>query len=176
MKSWFYQSLRLSVAWWQPISPYRQLSADCCLDRRAKLPRPPHSNKARSTVDHFVGMRIRERRRALGLTQRELAESAAADLTPQQLHNYELGKNGVSSGMLYEIARALRTSPECFFEGLDTDHPVTQETSLQRLMNDLMRSLGELKSGEHLEAIGHLTRGLAAKARSKRRPRRVLER
>jgi len=120
-------------------------------------------------------MRIRERRRMLGLLGRELGDKIGRSV--QQVHKYELGQDRVSSGMLYEIARALRTSPECFFEGLDTDHPVTQETSLQRLMNDLMRSLGELKSGEHLEAIGHLVRGLATKPRSKRRrQRRVLER
>jgi transcriptional regulator with XRE-family HTH domain len=112
-------------------------------------------------------MRIRERRRALGLTQRELAESAGS--TPQQIYNYEQGENGVSAGLLYEIARVLRTSPDYFFEGLDKDRPVTQETPLQRIMSDLMCSLAELQSGEHLEAIGHLVRRLATKPGLKKR-------
>lgn len=73
--------------------------------------------------------------------------------------------------MLYEIARALRTSPECFYEGLDKeiDDLVPQETPRQRIVSDFARSLGELQSREHLEAIGQLVRVLSTKPGSKKR-------
>jgi transcriptional regulator with XRE-family HTH domain len=112
-------------------------------------------------------MRIRERRRAIGLLGRELGDRIGRSV--QQVHKYELGQDGVSAGLLYEIALVLRTSPDYFFEGLDTDHPVTQETPLQRIMSDLMCSLAELQSEEHLEAIGHLVRGLTTKPGLKKR-------
>lgn len=138
------------------------------------MPRPLHPNKAHLTVNRFVGVRIRERRRALGLSQRELSESAGS--THQQIYNYERGENGVSVGLLYEIARVLRTSPDYFFEGLDKNHLVTQETPRQRIMSDLMHSLAELQSKEHLELIGQLARGLTTKpGLKKRRAHRALE-
>jgi transcriptional regulator with XRE-family HTH domain len=129
-----------------------------------------------STANQFVGRRIRERRRALGLSQRKLGESIGG-ATPQQFYKYERGDNGVSAGLLYEIAGALHTTPDYFFDGFkeETTAPLPR---YQSMLLDLMRSLGEIQSKEQIEGIGHLVRALAIdRSRDKRRPRpRILAR
>ena len=59
-------------------------------------------------VDVEVGARIRARRRALRLSQSQLAE--ALGITFQQVQKYERGANRVSASMLVGIAQVLSTS------------------------------------------------------------------
>lgn len=68
-------------------------------------------------VDNHVGMRIRSRRRELGISQEALAE--AVGLTFQQIQKYERGSNRVSASTLWEIATHLRAPISYFFEGLE---------------------------------------------------------
>jgi len=70
-------------------------------------------------VDRHVGALIRAKRKAMGMSQSELAE--ALGITFQQIQKYERGANRVSSSKLYEIAQKLNTPLADFFEGLD--HP-----------------------------------------------------
>jgi transcriptional regulator with XRE-family HTH domain len=120
--------------------------------------RNPAMRGGNLTIDRFVGMRIRERRMMLGLSQRELAESIGL-ATQQMIFKYEAGRNAVSAAILYEIAGVLRTSVAYFFEGLEekaaTELPLDQPMHL-----NLMRSLSEIKNEVHLEAIGRLIRAL----------------
>ena len=67
-------------------------------------------------IDVHVGLRIRLRRKELGVSQEKLAE--AIGLTFQQVQKYERAANRVSATKLYEMARALETSTAYFFEGL----------------------------------------------------------
>ncbi len=67
-------------------------------------------------VDRHVGLRIRMRRKELGISQERLAE--ALGLTFQQVQKYERAANRVSASKLFEIARALSTSIGYFYEGL----------------------------------------------------------
>jgi transcriptional regulator with XRE-family HTH domain len=67
-------------------------------------------------VDRHVGLRIRMRRKEVGISQERLAE--ALGLTFQQVQKYERAANRVSASKLFEIARALKTSPAYFYEGL----------------------------------------------------------
>ena len=71
-------------------------------------------------VDVHVGLRIRLRRKELGVSQEKLAD--AIGLTFQQVQKYERAANRVSASKLYEVARALATSTAYFFEGLTDDH------------------------------------------------------
>jgi transcriptional regulator with XRE-family HTH domain len=71
-------------------------------------------------VDVHVGLRIRLRRKELGVSQEKLAD--AIGLTFQQVQKYERAANRVSASKLYEVARALDTSTAYFFEGLTDDH------------------------------------------------------
>jgi transcriptional regulator with XRE-family HTH domain len=67
-------------------------------------------------VDRHVGLRIRLRRKELGLSQEKLAESIG--LTFQQIQKYERAANRVSASKLWELARALQISVGYFYEGL----------------------------------------------------------
>ncbi|HEX3699770.1 MAG TPA: helix-turn-helix transcriptional regulator [Phenylobacterium sp.] len=70
-------------------------------------------------VDRHVGLHIRMRRKALGVSQEKLAESLG--LTFQQVQKYERGANRVSASKLWEIARALKTNVAYFYEGLEDE-------------------------------------------------------
>ena len=48
-----------------------------------------------NAIDHHVGKRIRRRRRLLGLTQQQLAQSVGIRF--QQIQKYESGANRVSA-------------------------------------------------------------------------------
>ena len=67
-------------------------------------------------VDIHVGARIRMRRKSLGLSQTQLADSVG--ITFQQLQKYERGANRVSASKLYGMAVTLQASVAWFFEGM----------------------------------------------------------
>ena len=79
-------------------------------------------------IDVHVGDRVRRRRRALGVSQEQLADKLG--LTFQQVQKYERGANRVSASKLYQIASALQASIAYFFEGLPDPvraHGVSEE-------------------------------------------------
>lgn len=87
------------------------------MDKLVELERGPNP------VDRHVGLRIRMRRKELGISQERLAE--AVGLTFQQIQKYERAANRVSASKLWELARALRTNIAYFYEGLtemEADH------------------------------------------------------
>jgi transcriptional regulator with XRE-family HTH domain len=67
-------------------------------------------------IDFHLGKRMRRRRRLLGLTQQQLAESCGVRF--QQIQKYECGANRVSAARLWKIAGALEVQMNYFFEGL----------------------------------------------------------
>jgi transcriptional regulator with XRE-family HTH domain len=67
-------------------------------------------------VDLHVGSRVRMRRKLMGVSQEQLADSLG--LTFQQVQKYERGANRVSASKLYEIARTLQVPVSFFFDGL----------------------------------------------------------
>ncbi len=67
-------------------------------------------------IDLYVGQRLRQRRRLLGLTQQKLAD--AVNIRFQQIQKYESGSNRVSASRLWSLARALSVPVSYFFEGL----------------------------------------------------------
>jgi transcriptional regulator with XRE-family HTH domain len=70
-----------------------------------------------TAVDRHVGLRIRMRRRELGMSQERLAD--AIGLTFQQVQKYERAANRVSASKLWEIAKVLRSNIAYFYEGLE---------------------------------------------------------
>jgi transcriptional regulator with XRE-family HTH domain len=66
-------------------------------------------------IDVHVGLRIRQRRRLLGMRQEALG--AAVGLSFQMVLKYEIGSNSVPASRLFEVAKALDVSPSFFFEG-----------------------------------------------------------
>lgn len=67
-------------------------------------------------VDRHVGLRIRMRRKELGISQERLA--MAVGLTFQQIQKYERAANRVSASKLWELAQALHTGVTYFYDGL----------------------------------------------------------
>ena len=96
-------------------------------------------------VDRHVGALIRAKRKAVGVSQAELAQ--ALGLTFQQVQKYERGTNRVSSSKLYEIAQKLDTPLSSFFEGLD--HPAGG----QSVSGELIDFLGESGSQDLVTAF-----------------------
>ena len=66
-------------------------------------------------IDVHVGLRIRQRRRFLGMSQEKLG--AAIGLTFPMIQKYEVGSNSVPASRLFEVAKALDVPPSLFFEG-----------------------------------------------------------
>ena len=73
------------------------------------------ANRAPNPIDRHVGLRIRMRRKELGVSQERLAESIG--LTFQQIQKYERAANRVSASKLWELAGALHTNVSYFYEG-----------------------------------------------------------
>ncbi|GER06947.1 transcriptional regulator [Iodidimonas muriae] len=68
-------------------------------------------------VDTYVGRRIRERRKIVGLTQQKLAEKLG--LSFQQVQKYEKGLNRVGVSRLVKLSAALEVPISYFFEDLE---------------------------------------------------------
>ena len=66
-------------------------------------------------VDVHVGTRVRQRRKALHVSQQELAKRLG--LTFQQVQKYERGMNRISASKLFEISLVLQIPVSWLFEG-----------------------------------------------------------
>jgi transcriptional regulator with XRE-family HTH domain len=127
----------------------------------------PRSTGGRSRaldIDHFVSLRIRQRRIMLGLTQQQMAELIG--VTYQQAHKYETGINRISAGRLYQIAQALGVEIGYFFEEVEPGRPVKSTPNemmpQQRMLLELARNFASIQSKKHQEAICNLARVLSA--------------
>ncbi len=67
-------------------------------------------------IDLHLGRRLRRRRRLLGLTQQQLAVQVGVRF--QQVQKYECGANRISAARLWELAEALSTPINYFYDGL----------------------------------------------------------
>lgn len=74
-------------------------------------------------VDVVVGRRLKARRRLLGFTQQQLAQSCG--VTFQQIQKYECAACRLSANMLWKVAGALDVEVSYFFAGLtpEGDNP-----------------------------------------------------
>lgn len=113
-------------------------------------------------VDHYVSLRIRQRRIMLGLTQQQMAELIG--VTYQQAHKYEKGINRIAAGRLYTIAQALGVDVSYFFEGLDKEQRF-KPTPQQRMLLELARNFASISSRKYQDAICNLARVLASPER-----------
>lgn len=81
-------------------------------------------------IDIHVGLRVRAKRKEVGMSQTALAD--AIGLTFQQIQKYERGFNRISASRMVAIARALGVPPAYFFEELEsTDRPKMSEEQRQ---------------------------------------------
>jgi DNA-binding XRE family transcriptional regulator len=80
--------------------------------KRAKLKK--FAPKSASTIDRYIGARMREQRLALSMSQHQLGKELGVSF--QQIQKYESGKNRVSAARLFEICKALNVSLASMFE------------------------------------------------------------
>lgn len=83
-----------------------------------------------TSVDQYVGARVRERRILIRMTQTELGERL--NITFQQIQKYEEGVNRISAGRLYEIAEIMGVDFSYFFADAPKPSSATAETSEAR--------------------------------------------
>jgi len=67
-------------------------------------------------IDLHLGKRLRRRRRLLGLTQQQLADSVGVRF--QQIQKYECGANRISAARLWSLSEALEVPVGYFYDGL----------------------------------------------------------
>ena len=115
----------------------------------------PRANLA----DRHVGMRIRERRIMLGLSQQQLA--VMIGVTYQQAHKYERGLNRISAGRLFDIASVLSVPISWFFEGIPADGVASELSPRQRMCLELARNFAMIDNQKHQEALSQMARALA---------------
>lgn len=103
-------------------------------------------------IDLYVGKRLRRRRRLLGLTQQQLAESVGIRF--QQIQKYECGANRISASRLFELSEALHVPVQYFYDGLsedDREGPINPELNpdvlSQKETIDLIRAYYRLSEG-----------------------------
>lgn len=69
-----------------------------------------------SSYDQHIALRVRDRRKELGLSQTEVAD--ALRVTFQQIQKYERATNRIAAGRLWLIAKFFKVPVGYFFEGL----------------------------------------------------------
>jgi transcriptional regulator with XRE-family HTH domain len=117
-----------------------------------------------SAADRHVGMRIRERRVMMGLSQQQLARMIG--VTYQQAHKYERGLNRISAGRLFEIGQVLGVPVAYFFEGLTAEVMPPEMSPRQRMCLELARNFSLINNEKHQEALSQMARALAAQSQA----------
>ena len=99
-----------------------------------------------------LGMKLKLRRLALGLTQTKVAK--AINVTFQQIQKYEKGTNGVSSIRLLQLANYLKVPVNYFFEDF-SEYLINLERSQEGHMNVnynfLVKIYSELSNDQKLK-------------------------
>jgi len=72
------------------------------------------SPRSTSAIDEYIGARMVECRRALNMSQVQLANKLGVSF--QQIQKYETGRNRVSAGRLFGICKVFNVSLASMFE------------------------------------------------------------
>jgi CheY-like chemotaxis protein/DNA-binding XRE family transcriptional regulator len=72
-----------------------------------------------ATIDEYVGNKIRDRRKALRLSQAKLADLIGVSY--QQVQRYESGANTLTLNRLMQLAFIMNVKPDYFYEGAPVD-------------------------------------------------------
>jgi transcriptional regulator with XRE-family HTH domain len=124
-------------------------------------------------VDVHVGMRVRQRRALLGMSQTALAD--ADGLTFQQIQKYERGTNRMGASRLYEFAKVLDVPVPFFFEemtpatagekrkpGRPRIKPDDMDVSTKRETLELVRAYYKIRNPQVRGHVRNLVQTLAA--------------
>jgi transcriptional regulator with XRE-family HTH domain len=98
--------------------------------------------QVRSDIDLHLGRRLRQRRRLLGLTMKQLANACGVRF--QQIQKYECAANGMSAARLWRLCQALDVPVGYFYDGL---------AGMERTPSQSVSDVGVLASRESLDLI-----------------------
>ncbi len=91
-------------------------------------------------VDLHVSSRVRERRRELRLTQKEMAD--ALEVSVQQFQKYESGANRITASKLWDACAALSVDIGYFFKGLNGADDISRANpGPERLQTPIVRMI-----------------------------------
>lgn len=113
------------------------------------------AKKAIKQVDAHVGGLVRERRKAIGMSQEKLGN--AIGLTFQQVQKYEKGTNRIGSSRLMQIANALGVEPMFFFVDAPT---ATRVLRNKNPMQDVAEFVASKDGIALMKAFGRLPKGV----------------
>ena len=101
----------------------------------------------------FIGMKIRNRRRELGLSQERLAE--AIGITYQQLQRYEGGKGHLNTDRLQALTGALNITISYLFEETSEERIKVRESDryISQEEREFVEYLREIDNEEYRKSI-----------------------
>jgi DNA-binding XRE family transcriptional regulator len=115
----FYLRLKLSVR--QPEGVMRMSTlANSPADELVQSEGSVDATTQASSIDMFIGSRVRIRRTSRGMTQHELSE--LLDIDRDNLATNEAGAKRSNAKLLFEIAKLLDVRPDYFFRGYTTEN------------------------------------------------------
>jgi transcriptional regulator with XRE-family HTH domain len=165
------------LVWSSPVSPFVSPRVDETREREAEKDGPDPAaglgvefmKKATGTIDKEIGIRMRSRRMAVGMSQEKLGEMLG--LTFQQVQKYEKGTNRISVSRMIDIAKVLGVDIHFFFDGLTPAKPggfaePAQPSFLLDFIatqdgHQLMRAFTRIKNPKHRRAVVQLANALA---------------
>ena len=121
--------------------------------------------------DLALGARIRIRRRALGLSQTDLARTVG--VTFQQVQKYEHGSNRVAASILVKVAAALDTTVAALVgeDGATETDPLIVAQLATRGALELLAAFAAIEDAASRAALVGLAAALAERPARKRGPR-----
>ena len=129
-----------------------------------RKPGPRKKEPGPNPVDVHVGLRLRQRRTLIGMSQETLAKHL--DMSFQQVQKYECGANRISASRLFLLTKILNTDISYFFEGLphaggeetrDSDG-VSMNSMLKRETMELVRAYMAIQDPQVRAQLYQLTR------------------
>jgi transcriptional regulator with XRE-family HTH domain len=131
------------------------------------------NKKQANSIDRLVGVRVRDRRVQLGMSQEMLARKLG--LSFQQIQKYEKGTNRISAGRLFVIAKALTIPIANFFDEVvgavsrqpgfaeDPAPSPTQNFLSTREGQELASAVLQIKDAKDRKNLINLAKSLATK-------------
>lgn len=109
-------------------------------------------------VNRHIGVRLRERRIILGMTQQQLAKLLG--ITYQQVHKYETGQDCISARRLWSLAEELGVGMNYFFHevGLKYSKVPVRQRALMELCRDVMK----ISNSTQRAAVCEMTQALSS--------------
>lgn len=95
-----------------------------------------------TSIDKYVGYKIKERRKLLKLSQTKLAEMMG--LSYQQIQKYENGSNKITLARILELSKVLNIPTVYFYEGADLDDEIGKPINSKVIRTERTKPLNVL--------------------------------